>query len=119
MTPRLATMAALGRELAIPASVLVWIAAVGSAGIGNTGAAPIVERSASSDAAVAMSAVKPPPISLAAADAVAASRTVTETAAAEATPAPYPPAPIVTAALTDSSEMLAPETAPEQVAHSP
>ena len=119
MTPRLATMAALGRELAIPASVLVWIAAVGSAGIGNTGAAPIVERSAPSDAAVAMSAVKPPPISLAAADAVAASRTVTETAAAEATPAPYPPAPIVTAALTDSSEMLPPETAPEQVAHSP
>jgi hypothetical protein len=115
MNPRLAAMAALCREVAIPASVLAWIAAFGSAGIDNTGAAPIVERPASLTA-VAKFADKLPPISLAAADAVAASRSVTETAAAEATPASHEPEPIVTAALTDSSEML--PTSPEQVAKS-
>jgi hypothetical protein len=41
---------------------------------------------------------------------------VTETAAAEATPASREPDPIVTAALTDSSEMLPSETSPEQAA---
>jgi hypothetical protein len=117
MNPRLAAMAALCREVAIPASVLAWIAVFGSAGIDNTGAAPIVERPAPSLAAVARFAGKLPPISLAAADAVAASRSVTETAAAEAMPASHEPDPIVTAALTDSSEML--PTSPEQVAQSP
>jgi LAS superfamily LD-carboxypeptidase LdcB len=115
MNPRLAAMAALCREVAIPASVLAWIAVFGSAGIDNTGAAPIVERPAPSLTAVGKSD-ELPPISLAAADAVAASRSVTETAAAEATPASHEPEPIVTAALTDSSEMLPPETSPEQVA---
>ena len=89
MNPRLAAMAALCREVAIPASVLAWIAAFGSAGIDNTGAAPIVERPAPSLTAVARFADKLPPISLGAADAVAASRSVTETAAAEATPASH------------------------------
>jgi D-alanyl-D-alanine carboxypeptidase len=112
MNPRLAAMAALGQEVAIPALVLAWIAAFGSAG----GAAPIVERPARSVTAVAKFADKLPPISLAAADAVAPSRSVTETAAAEATPASHEPEPIVTAALTDSSEMLPPETSPEQAA---
>jgi len=116
MNARLAAMAALGQEAAIPALVLAWIAAFGSAGIDNTGAAPIVERPAPSPTAVAKFADKLPPISLAAADAVAASRSLTETAAAEATPAPHEPEPIVTAALTDSSETLRPETAPEPVA---
>jgi hypothetical protein len=119
MNPRLAAMAALGREVAIPATVLVWIAAFGSAGIDNTGAAPIVARPAPSLAAVATFADKLPPISLAAADAVVAGRTVTETEAAEATPASREPEPIVTAALTDSSEMLPPETTAEPVAQSP
>jgi hypothetical protein len=121
MNPRLAALAALCQEVAIPASVLVWIAAFGSAGIDNTGAAPIVERPASLTA-VAKFADKLPPISLAAADAVAASRSVTETPAAEVTPASREPEPIVTAALTDSSEisseMLLPETSPEQAAKS-
>jgi D-alanyl-D-alanine carboxypeptidase len=117
MNPRLAAMAALCREVAIPASVLAWIAVFGSAGIDNTGAAPIVERPASSLTAVARFADKLPPISLAAANAVAASRSMTETAAAEATPASHQPEPIVTAALTDSSEVL--PTSPELAAKSP
>jgi hypothetical protein len=98
--------------------VLGWIAAFGSAGIDNTRAAPFVERPAASVAAVASFADKLPPISLAAADAVAASRAVTETAAAEAMPASNETEPIVTAALTDSSEMLPSETSPDQVAKS-
>jgi hypothetical protein len=139
MNPRLAAMAALGREVAIPALVLAWIAVSGSAG----GAAPIVERPAPSLIAVAKFADKLPsislattdaaapgrsvtefadklaPITLASADAVAPGRPVTETVAAEATPASHEPDPIVTAALTDSSEMLPSETSPEQVAKSP
>lgn len=119
MNPRLAAMAAWCQEIVIPASVLAWIVAFGSAGIENTGAAPFVERPAPSLAAVARIADELPPISLAAADAVAASRPVTETVAAEAPPASHEPEPIVTAALTDSSEMLPSETAPEQAAKSP
>jgi len=120
MNPRLAAMAALCRELAMPASVLAWIAAFGSAGIDHTGAAPVVEHRAPSLTAVARLADKLPPISLAAADVAAASRPVTETAAtAIAMPASQEPEPIVTAALTDTSEMLPAETSPEQVAKSP
>jgi hypothetical protein len=117
MNPRLAAMAAWCREAAIPASVLVWIVAFGSAGIDNTGAAPIVERPAPSLGAVATFADKLPSISLAAADAGATGRPVPEPAAAEATPASHEPEPIVTAALTDSSEML--PAAPEQAAKPP
>jgi hypothetical protein len=114
MNPRLAAMAAWSQDVAIPALVLAWIAAFGPAG----GAAPIAERPAPSSAAVAKFADNPLPISLATADAVAASRSVTETAAAEATPAAHEPEPIVTSALTDSSEMLPPKTSPEQVVKS-
>jgi D-alanyl-D-alanine carboxypeptidase len=117
MTPRLAAMAAWGREVAIPASVLVWLVAFGSAGIDNTGAAPIVDRLAPSLATAAKLADKLPPIALGAADVAAAGRPVTEAAAvADTPPASPPPEPIVTAALTDSSEMLPPETAPQQAA---
>ncbi len=113
MNLRLDAMSALCREVAIPASVLAFIAAFGSAGIDNTGAALIVERPAPPLAAAEL-ADKLPPISLAAADAVAASRSVSETAAAAATPASHEPEPIVTAALTDSSERLPPETSTEE-----
>ena len=116
MNPRFAAMAALCREVAIP--VLASMAAFGSAGIDNSGAAPIVERPAPSLTAVGKSADQPPPISLAAADAVVASTSVTETAAAEATPASHQPDPIVTAASTVSSDMLPPETEPAQAAQS-
>ena len=44
MKPQLATMAAWCRELAVPASVLALLVASGSAGGGNTVAAPIVSR---------------------------------------------------------------------------
>ncbi len=118
MYPRLAIMAALCREVALPASVIASIAAFGSAGIVDTGAAPIVDQPAPALTAVGKFADKLPPISLAAADAVAASRSATETAAAEAAPASHQPEPIVIAALTDSSEMLPPETSPEPVAKS-
>jgi hypothetical protein len=115
MTPRLAAMAALCREVAIPASVFAWLAAFGSAGIYHTGAAPIVDRLAPALAADVQVADKPQPIAFAAADVVTASRSIAEPAAADATPASHQPEPIVTAALTDSSETLRPETPPEQV----
>ena len=73
MNPRLAAMAAFCREVALPASVLAWIAAFGSAGIDSTGAALVVERPAPSLTAVTGLGDKLPPISLAAADVVAAS----------------------------------------------
>jgi hypothetical protein len=115
MNPRLAAMAAWGREVAIPASVLSWLVAFGSAGIDNTGGAPIVDRLAPSLSAAKL-ADKLPPIALAAADVAAAGRSVPKAAAADAPPASPQQEPIVTAALTDSSEMLPPETAPEQAA---
>jgi hypothetical protein len=110
MPPRLTAMAALCREVAIPASVLLWLAAFGS------GVAPIVDRLTPSLTADAEFADKRQPIAFGAADVVTASRSVTEAAVAEATPASQEPEPIVTAALTDSSEMLPPETPPEPVA---
>src|ERR1700724_2092584 len=61
MNPRLAAMAALCQEVAIPASVLAWIAAFGSAGLDNTRAAPIVERPAPSLTAAAKFADTLPP----------------------------------------------------------
>jgi hypothetical protein len=48
MNPRLAALAALGREVAMPASVLAWIVAFGPAVIDRTGATSIVERPATS-----------------------------------------------------------------------
>ncbi|MGA7807024.1 peptidase M15 [Bradyrhizobium sp.] len=118
MNPRLTATAAWCREVALPASVLA-IAAFGSAGIDNTGAAPIVEPRAASLSAVGKVAGMLPPILLAAADAAAASTSLTETAAAEPTPALQEPEPMVTAALADSSDRLPGETSPEQVAPSP
>jgi hypothetical protein len=113
MSPRLAAMAAMCRETVMPASVLVCIAAFGSAGIDNTGAATIVQRVTPSLAANARFIDKLAPIALGAADAMAASRSIAKTTAA--TPAPHEPAPIVTAALTDPSETPRPEVLPERV----
>ena len=109
MNPRLAAMAALCREVAIPASVFMWLATFGS------GAAPIVDRLLPSLAADASFAGKLPPVAPAA-DAATAGALVTETAIADATPASQQRPPIVTAALTDSSEALRPETPSEQAA---
>jgi D-alanyl-D-alanine carboxypeptidase len=113
MNPRVAILAALCREIAIPASVLAWLAAVGSAGFDNTGAAPIVDSPAPSLAAATKFADKPPLIALGTADVAAASRSMTAAAAVNATPASRESKPIVTAALTAPSEMLKPET-PDQ-----
>ena len=121
MNPRLAAMAALCREVAIPASVLAF-AAFGSAGIDNIGAAPIIDRLAPLLTADATFADKPPPTAssaadhVVAADVVAASRSITEAPAADPRPVAREPEPVVTAALTDSLEMLPPETPPDQVA---
>jgi hypothetical protein len=115
MNPRLAAMAALCREVAIPASVLAF-AAFGSAGIDSTGAASIVDHFAPLLAAEAAFADKPPPIVSSTADVVVASRSATEVTAAEPSPVAREPEPVVTAVLTDSSEILAPEIPPDQVA---
>ena len=123
MYPRLAAMAVLCREVAIPASVLVWLVTVGSE------AAPIVDRLAPSLTAAAEFADTRAPVAPGAADVATDGRPVTETLpvaealsvtetlpvtetpAAALTPASPEREPIVTAALTDSSEMLPPETA--------
>jgi hypothetical protein len=110
MNQRLASIAALCREGAIPALVLAWIAAFGSAGIDHTRAAPIVARVAPLLTADAKFADNPPPIVSAAPSVVPASTCVTEAAAVAPAPASREPDPIVTAALTDPSEVLRPET---------
>jgi LAS superfamily LD-carboxypeptidase LdcB len=120
MNPRLAAIAALCREAAIPLSVLASIAVFGAPIIDRTGAAPIVDRLAPLLAADAKFATdvkfadKPQPVALGAVDTVAAGGSLAKAVAADPTPASAEPEPIVTAALTDSSEVLPPETAPAQ-----
>jgi hypothetical protein len=121
-------MAALCREVALPASVIAF-ASLGYAGIGNTDAAPIVDRLAPLLAANATFTDKtlgdktfadktftdkPPPIVSNSVEVVAPGGSLTETVAAD--PAAREPEPIVTAALTDSSEKLAPELPQDQPA---
>ncbi|MEP6837995.1 MAG: peptidase M15 [Bradyrhizobium sp.] len=131
MSLRLATMAALCREAAMPALVLTWIATSGFAAVDRTGAAPIADRLAPQLAAEAKFAAdtrfadKPQPMALAAVgpsvtpdlsatpdlsivSKPATAEVTTETISTETTPAPVPrePDPIVTAALTDPSETL-------------
>jgi D-alanyl-D-alanine carboxypeptidase len=115
MNPRLASMAVLCREGAIPALVLAWIAAFGSAGIDHTRAAPIVARVAPLLTADAKFADKTPPvvtqpIVAAAASVIPATISVAEAPALAPAPAPKEPDPVVTASLTDPSEVLRPET---------
>jgi hypothetical protein len=135
MNPRLATMAVLGREVAIPALVLAWIGTSSFAAIDNSRAAPVVERLAPSLAADAKFidakftdnklTDKPPPIASATldfpppSDLSLASIPATVAVTSDATPAPasHEPEPIVTASLTDPSEMLRPETPPEPAAN--
>jgi D-alanyl-D-alanine carboxypeptidase len=120
MNPRLAAMAALCREVALPASVLAF-ASLGSASIGITGAAPVVERFAPLLAANATFTDKLPPVASRTVEVAAASAPPTEAAAtADPIPAAMPaarePEPIVTAALTEPWEVLAPESPPDQAA---
>jgi hypothetical protein len=108
MNPRLTALTTLCRELAIPTSVFVWLATLGS------GAAPMVDRLVPSLAADASFADKLPPMAVGTAGVVAVSKSATEAADIVTTPASHQQEPIATAALTDSSEMLRPETPPEQ-----
>jgi hypothetical protein len=132
MNPRLAATAVFGREVALPASVLVWLVAFGPPAIENGGAAPMVDRltvsvSAGAKFANDKFANKLPPIALGAADLataskadiVTANKSATQAVAADATTPPsHDPDPIVTTTLTDSSETLRPETPPEPAASS-
>jgi hypothetical protein len=112
MHPRLAAMATLCRETAMPASVLVCLAAFGSAGIDNTGAS-VAEQVAPPPAADTTLPVQPPAIAFNTADVTAVSRSITEEPAQAA--ATQEPDPIVTAALTNSPE-VAPTEAPSKPA---
>jgi hypothetical protein len=117
MTPRLAAMAALCREIALPVSVLALICVSGFAGIHSIGAAPIVDRLAPTLTADVRSADRPLPTAPRIADAVIAASTMPDTAEeAAAKPASQVSEPIVAAALPDSSATPRPETAPDQAA---
>jgi len=168
MNPRLAAMAVLGREVAIPALVLAWIGTSSFAAIDNSRAAPVIERLAPSLTADAKftdkiadtkaadnkteakladanipavnapdvnSVIKPtdipvgaklpqlasaapdfpPPsdLSLSSGPSLASiPATVAVTPDATTAPASLDPEPIVTAALTDTSEKLTPDAPP-------
>ena len=112
MHPRLTATAAFCREVALPASVLAWVAAFGPAGVDITGATSFVEPVEPTLAADATLTVQPPAIAFGTADVVAASISLME----EPIEAPlsHEPDPIVTAALTNSSETPLAETPPKQ-----
>jgi hypothetical protein len=115
MNPRLAAVAALCREVAIPASVVAF-ASLGSASIGNTGAAPIADRLAPLLTADATFTGKPLPIASSTVDVVAVSTSQPEAGAADSISAAREAERIVAAALTEPSEILAPELPPDQAA---
>jgi hypothetical protein len=120
MNPRrFATAAAVLCQTVIAGWVVAWLAGFGSAGIENTGAAAMVERRAASltadvelaDAAQATVMGNPAVGIAGVAAAVSVTGTATDTRAASDEPKS-----IVEAAMTDSSQMLPPETPPVQVA---
>jgi hypothetical protein len=119
MHPRLAALATLCREIAMPASVLVCLAALGSAGIDHTGAS-VTERAAP-PAIDTTPAVQPLPIAFGAADVAGVTRSMTEEPAKAAIkPDTAKPDtdksesdPIVTAALTNSPEVALAEAPPK------
>ena len=120
MNPRrFATAAAVLCQTVIAGWVVAWLAGFGSAGIENTGAAAMVERRAASltaDAELADAAKATVKGNAAVGIAgVAAAVSVTGTAT-DTRAASDEPKSIVEAAMTDSSQMLPPETPPVQVA---
>ena len=117
MHPQLTAIATLCRETAMPASVLVCLAAFGSAGIDNTGAS-VAEHVAPPPATDTTPAVRPPAIAFGAADVAAVTRSISITekpveALLEPDTVKPESAPIVTASLTNSSEALPAEAAPK------
>lgn len=117
MNLRLAAVAGFGREVALPASVLVWMVASGFAGADRSAAAPIVDRLAQSLTADANFADKIQPVASRSIDVATASKPVMEVATADTAPAAaQQPEPVVTAALTASAPTLPPENPPQQEA---
>src|ERR1700733_12973130 len=115
MHPRLAAMATLCRETAMPASVLVCLAAFGSAGIDTTGAS-VAEQVPPPPTTDTTLAVQPPAIAFSTADVTAVSRSMTEApaeAAIKPDTAKSEPDPIVTTALASSSEVPPAEAPPK------
>src|ERR1700677_413164 len=116
MNLRLATLAGFGREVALPASVLVWMVGSGFAGADRSAAAPMVDRLAQSLTADASFAGKIQPIAPSTIDVVPASQPAMQAATADVAPAAREPEPGVTAALIDSAQTLPPENPPQQEA---
>jgi len=116
MNLRLATLAGFCREVALPASVLVWMVASGFAGADRSTAAPIIDRLAQSLTADARFADKIQPIAPRTIDVVTATEPVTEAVTADVPPAAQQPEPVATAALTDSAQTQPPENPPQQEA---
>ena len=112
--------AALCGTVVLAGWVVAWPVGFGSAGIENTGAAPIEDRRAPSlaadaELANALQATAMGNAAIANANVVTAAEPVTETATDTAA-ASVEPASIVEAGLPDSSQMLPSETPPAQVA---
>ncbi len=112
--------AALCGTVVLAGWVVAWPVGFGSAGIENTGAAPIEDRRAPSlaadaEIANALQATAMGNAAIANANVVTAAEPVTE-AATDTAAASVEPASIVEAGLPDSSQMLPSETPPAQVA---
>jgi hypothetical protein len=116
MNLRLAALAGFGREVALPASVLVWMVASGFAGADSSAAAPMVDRLAQSLTADASSADKIQPVVPRTINVVPASKPVTQAAIADMAPAARELDPVVTAALIASAPALPAENPPQQEA---
>jgi hypothetical protein len=129
---RFMTSSTLWRAAVLPSGIIVWFFAFGSAGIENT-AAPITNRVAPSLTADASFADAPQPVTMHNAEVVMDGSLPTGIAADTTLAAREPEARelethesetheadiIVTAALTDPSESLPPETPPVQVTSAP
>ena len=132
MNPKVATLATLGREVAIPALVLAWIGTSGFAGLDHSRAAPTLDRLAPSLAADAKfnddrlagnkltdrvpSVSSVPLVFPPASDLSLADMTAAVTSSAAPSPAPRPTSPIVTASLGETSQLLASDVPPEPAA---
>jgi LAS superfamily LD-carboxypeptidase LdcB len=112
MNLRLATLAGFGREVALPASVLVWMVGSGFAGADRSAAAPIIDRLAQSLTADASFADKIQPITPRTIDIAAADKPAMKAAVADVPPAAPQVEPVATAAPTASAEMLPPDDPP-------
>ena len=114
MISRLASAAAFGRGVAMPALVLASIAVSGSAAIDSAGAAPILDRMAPLHTADATPAKEQRPMESGAAEAMTADESAPQAGAADPAGVVRDPEPNVAAGLTDAPETLRPRTPSEQ-----